>query len=415
MVITINKNELRGGVVIPPSKSVAHRALICAAVRGKKTRIRCTELSEDIEATMRCLRSLGYDVDREGEFIDVGATRKDVSSPTLDCGESGSTFRFVLPLAAALGCDATFVGAGRLGKRPMDELYSELERHGIVIEHPQGSSLPCTISGKCKGGSFYIRGDISSQYITGLLLAFPLMEECRLGIVGRIESKPYIDITIDVLKNFGYSVIDEGGVFVYNGYNENSIEEYTVEGDYSNGAFFVVGGLIGAKDGLEIFGLSRETKQGDKAIIDIMTRFGGSIDEVGDSLIVHSSSLHGTAVNVSDTPDLAPIIAVAAAAAHGRTVIDGCARLRAKESDRIESTLALINGLGGMACSDGDKIIVEGSGRLRGGKVSSYGDHRIAMSAAIASLICDGDVIIDGAEAVAKSFPRFFELLDSLS
>jgi 3-phosphoshikimate 1-carboxyvinyltransferase len=297
----------------------------------------------------------------------------------------------------------------------MKELFDELENHGVTITHSKESVLPCVVSGKCENSNFSICGNVSSQYITGLVLSLPIMKKGEVEIVGKIESKPYIDITLSVMREFGFSVIDEYGKLVYNGYNDLDFEEYSVEGDFSNAAFFVVGGLIGAKDGLEIFGLSRETKQGDKAIIDIMTRFGGRIDEVGNSLIVYSSSLQGTTVDVSDTPDLAPIIAVAGAAAKGETVIRGCARLREKESDRIESTVSLINGLGGNARVNGDSIIIQGNGKLRGGKVSSFGDHRIAMSAAIASLICEDEVIIDGAEAINKSFPRFFEIFDSLN
>ena len=415
MVINIKKKKIGGKFFAPPSKSVAHRALICACLREKKTKIKCSEISEDIKATIGCLRSLGYVITLDGEYIIVDKRRKEVKSPILDCKESGSSFRFMLPLVAALGCGATFVGEGRLGKRPMKELFDELENHGVTITHSKESVLPCVVSGKCENSNFSICGNVSSQYITGLVLSLPIMKKGEVEIVGKIESKPYIDITLSVMREFGFSVIDEYGKLVYNGYNDLDFEEYSVEGDFSNAAFFVVGGLIGAKDRLEIFGLSRETKQGDKAIIDIMTRFGGNIVEDEGIITIFTSQLQGAAVDVSDTPDLAPIIAVAGAAAKGETVIRGCARLREKESDRIESTVSLINGLGGNARVNGDSIIIQGNGKLRGGKVSSFGDHRIAMSAAIASLICEDEVIIDGAEAINKSFPRFFEIFDSLN
>ena len=415
MVINIKKKEIGGSLFAPASKSVAHRALICACLRGKDIKIKCDEISEDIKATICCLRSLGYNIAIDGEYINVANTRLDVKSPVLDCNESGSTFRFMLPLVAALGCGATFTGKGRLGKRPMKELFGELERHGVMITHEEDSVLPCVVSGKCDCGRFSIRGDISSQYITGLLLSLPIMEKGAVEIVGKIESKPYIDITLDVMKKFGFSVIDDGGKLVYNGYKETALAEYSVEGDFSNAAFFIVGGLIGAKEKLELRGLSTDSVQGDKAIIDIMRCFGGNIVELEDSAIVYRSQLHGAVVDVSDTPDLAPIIAVAGAAASGVTVIHGCARLREKESDRIESTITLINSLGGNARVEGDSIIIEGNGTLRGGNVDSFGDHRIAMSAAICSLICENEVIINGAEAVDKSFPRFFEIFNSLS
>ena len=415
MVATVKRKKLGGSVIIPPSKSVAHRALICACLRGKASKIRCESISLDIEATIGCLRGLGYDITIENEYIIVHEGRQSVISPVLDCKESGSTFRFILPIVAALGCGATFVGEGRLGKRPMKELFGELERHGVTINHPEESVLPCTVSGKCDCGRFSIRGDISSQYITGILLSLPIMEKGEVEIVGKIESKPYIDITLDVMKKFGFSMIDEDGKLVYNGYCETDFVEYSVEGDFSNAAFFVVGGLIGAKEKLELRGLYKDSVQGDKAIIDIMKSFGGNIVEGESSIVVFPSKLHGTTVDVTDTPDLAPIIAVASAAASGVTFIHGCARLRAKESDRIESTITLINSLGGNARVEGDTIIVEGSGSLRGGRVDAFGDHRIAMSAAICSLICENEVIIDGAEAVCKSFPSFFEIFDSLN
>lgn len=415
MVININKRKIGGKVFAPPSKSVAHRALICACLRGKATKIRCNEISKDIEATIFCLRSLGYDIVLDEEYIIIGDTRSDVKSPILDCKESGSTFRFMLPLVASLGCGATFIGEGRLGKRPMRELFDELMRHGITITHDKDSFLPCTVSGKCESGVFSIRGDVSSQYITGLLLSLPIIKKGEVEIVGKIESKPYIDITLEVMRNFGFSVIDEDRKLVYNGYNETDFAEYCVEGDFSNAAFFVVGGLIGAKEKLIIDGLSKDSVQGDKAIIDIMRRFGGNIVVDKNTLTVYPSNLHGTMVDISNTPDLAPIIAVSGAAANGETVICGCARLREKESDRIESTISLINSLGGNARAEGDTIIIEGNGTLRGGKVNSFNDHRIAMSAAICSLICEDEVIIDGAEAVGKSFPKFFEIFDSLN
>lgn len=415
MVITVKRKKLGGSVIIPPSKSVAHRALICACLRGKKTTIKCTDRSEDIDATIRCLCSLGYDIVCEGESIIVGDKRFEVVSPILDCGESGSTYRFMLPFVAALGCGATFIGAGRLGKRPMTELFDVLKDGGVTIEHPEDQTLPCKVSGKCKNGEFAIRGDVSSQYITGLLLSLPLLQGGKVTIIEKTESKPYIDITLDVMEKFGYSVIDENGKLVYNGYNEKPFDEYTVEGDWSSSAFFIVGGLIGAKKRLEILGLSERTKQGDRAIVDIATKFGGMIDHDGERLIVYPSMLHGTDVDVSDTPDLAPIIAVLAAASNGTTIISGCARLRAKESDRIESTLSLINTLGGNARADGNTIIVEGKNSLQGGTVNSFNDHRIAMSAAIASLICEDSVTIDGAESVGKSFPSFFEIFESLN
>ena len=379
MDILIHPRSLRGDIDIIPSKSQAHRILICAAFADKPTQIRCTETSRDMDATADCLRALGADILRTETGYSVFPAAEIPITAVLNCCESGSTLRFMLPVVGALGVDGTFLMEGRLPQRPLSPLWEEMERMGCCLSRPTENTIRC--EGRLKAGDYSIDGSISSQFITGLLLALPLLEEeSHLTITGKMESKPYIDLTKQVLSLFG----GPDGKF-------HSPGHITVEGDWSNGAFFLAADDLNTDPGLTIHGLNESSVQGDRAAahwIPLLCRENCTID-------------------ASDIPDLVPILSVVAAAGHG-AVFTNIRRLRIKESDRVASTIAMIEGLGGRAWATEETLTVCGSG-LTGGTVDACNDHRIAMSAAIASTVCKSDVMILGAECVSKSYPKFWE------
>lgn len=404
MDIKINPKTLCGSVEAPASKSVAHRMLICAALAKGKSTVRINASSEDIEATANCLRAIGTQIHINGSEWEITPPTELPEKATLDCGESGSTLRFMLPVAAALGIDATFTGRGRLPSRPVGILLDAMEQHGVTVI---SRDFPLHIAGKLQSGKYSVAGNVSSQFITGLLLALSRCAgESEIVLIPPVESRSYINITLSVLSDFGVQVIQKEDTYRING---GSLQngKFTAEGDWSNAAFWLTAGI-------PVIGLNGDSVQGDKAILRELQRFGASIKKNGDCFRADVSHLSGMRIDASDIPDLVPILSVTAACAAGETVIYNASRLRLKESDRIETTVQLINGLGGNACATDDGIIIKGKERLSGGEVSGCGDHRIVMSAAIASCKCDGPVIIRGAQAVAKSYPEFFNHFNSI-
>ena len=407
MKVVLSPTELNGTVNAPPSKSCMHRALICAAAADSKTVIKCEAFSKDTEATMNCLRALGADFKINGEYVTVYPINKNNESEcVLDCNESGSTLRFMIPFAAALGRKCTFVGAERLGKRPLKPLLDALRKHGITAEHSEDSFLPLRISGQLTGGDFTLPGDISSQFFTGILFALGVVGGGRIKAIGKIESAPYIDITADIQRQFGIKIIKEENGYIVEKGSYTSPGEFTVEGDWSNGAFWLVAGAIGGD--ITCLNLRKDTLQGDSKVFDVLKLMGADIDWCQNGVTVKKSQLHAIAVDCSDIPDIVPILCVAATAAEGVTVFEHIGRLRAKESDRVQTTADMLSALGGKIAFDENTITVTGT-TLAGGCTDSANDHRIAMSSAVASIISKGDVEINCAEAVSKSYPDFYE------
>lgn len=384
MDILIHPHTLQGDIDIIPSKSQAHRILICAAFSDKPTQILCAETSRDMEATADCLRALGSDIIRTETGYTVFPATNIPKQAVLNCCESGSTLRFLLPVAGALGVDATFQMEGRLPYRPLSPLWEEMERMGCTLIRPTENTLRC--QGQLISGDYFIDGSVSSQFITGLLMALSLREtESRLTITGKVESKPYIDLTRQVLTLFGTDPDMPGKNKLHSpGY-------ITVEGDWSNGAFFLAANALNVDPCLTIHGLCESSVQGDKSA----------------SLWIPRLCREKCTIDAADIPDLVPILSVTAAARHG-AVFTNIQRLRIKESDRVASTIAMIEGLGGKAEATEDILTVYGTG-LTGGTVDAVNDHRIAMSAAIASTVCKNNVLLLGAECVKKSYPKFWE------
>lgn len=403
MKIKINPKTLCGKIEAPASKSVAHRTLICAALAKGKSTVKLNKTSEDIEATASCLKSLGVTIEKNGNEWTVTPPAKFPEKAELDCGESGSTLRFMLPVVSALGIEATFTAHGRLPDRPIAPLLDEMKKHGVICS----DTFPLHISGKLTGGKFRIAGNISSQFITGLLLALPLCEEeSEIEIIPPVESKPYIDITTKVLSDFGADISENRNVYKVR-HSDLQSGAFNIEGDWSNAAFLLA---LGAW----VSGLDRNSAQGDRKILDALCAFGAELIEDGNSIRVSLANLHGTKIDASDIPDLVPVISAIAATADGTTKIYNATRLRLKESDRIKTTVEMINSLGGEAHETEDGIIIIGRKSLSGGMVESFNDHRIVMAAAVASQKCENCVIINNAQAVNKSYPEFFKDFNSL-
>lgn len=393
MNAVIHPRKLRGQVEIPSSKSYAHRLLIAAALSDAPVEVRMNALNNDIIATADCLRALGAKIDRtEAGFMVHPIGNISGDKHTLFCGESGSTLRFMIPVAAALGTACTFTGAGRLPERPNAILTDALNAHGVHADH---GLLPMHLSGKLAGGIYPIAGNVSSQYITGLLLALPLCDEdSEIILTTKLESAAYIDITLETLAPFGIRVDrTETGWRIPGRQKYRSPGVVTAEGDWSGAAFWFAANSLGSE--VDSLGLNKSSLQGDRAIVEMLSRLGSEID-------------------VSDTPDLVPALAVAAAAHDGVTSITGAARLRIKESDRLRAVTEMLKNLGGDVDELDDGLIIRGGSRFTGGTVDGCNDHRIVMAAAIAATIAEDPVTITDAQAVNKSYPAFFEAFNAL-
>ena len=405
MIASLKPTKLSGTIPAIASKSDAHRLLILAALCRGETRLIMEQRSEDIDATVACLRALGAKIALVPDGVFVHGIERVNEYPLLDCSESGSTFRFLLPVATALCEHVRFTGSGRLPDRPIGELLTVLQAHGVAFS---AERLPFQTTGKLTGGRFSLPGNVSSQYLTGLLLATPLLEEdSTIFLTTRLESAAYVDITLHALKRFGVQVeAQDGGYAVCGGQAIQSPGELRVDGDWSNAAFFLAAGALG--NPVTMTGLRLDSPQGDKAILDALKRFGAHVEVAEDRIIVSPAPLSGCTIDVGETPDLLPILAVLGACASGETRLINAARLRFKESDRLASASAMLRALGGRVEELPDALVITG-GQLAGGTVDSCRDHRIAMSAAVASIRCANEVTILGADAVKKSYPGFFE------
>lgn len=405
MNLFISPSPIGGELAAIPSKSDAHRILILAALSNGTTRVEINRLSDDIQTTIDCLLALGAEILRTPDALIVRGISIFTEHPELNCRESGSTLRFLLPVAAVRGANARFIGSGRLPERPIGELMEAMRMHGVRFSAEQ---LPFSIEGRLSGGTYELPGNVSSQYLTGLLLALPLAgQNSSIRLTTKLESAAYVEMTLRTLRAFGAVIDQQNGTYRMNGsqvYRTPGI--IRVEGDWSNAAFFLAAGALGGR--VRLAGLSAESPQGDKAIVTALEAFGADVLQSDGAVEVSARPLHGCELDVSETPDLLPILAVLAANAKGETRLVNAARLRYKESDRLSATANLVNALGGTAAELPDGLVVSG-GRLTGGTVDGCRDHRIVMAAAIASIACREPVTILGADAVNKSYPEFFE------
>lgn len=413
MNVTITPSDLNGSLPAIASKSMAHRILLCAAFADQETMIRCEESNEDICATVRCLNALGATIIRKAPYYHVTPLKEARQNALLDCGESGSTLRFLLPIVAMLGANASFQMAGRLPERPLSPLREELERCGVYLSPP--GSNPCFCRGTINKTDFSIPGNVSSQFISGLLFALATAKKVgTLNIEGTLESAPYIDLTIHTLRCFGVSVLHTPtGYAIEQNAGITSPGDISVEGDWSNAAFPLCAGVLG-KHPVTLTGLNLNSQQGDRAIVSLLQQFGAVLQASNDQITAFPGTLHGIEIDASQIPDLVPILATVAAVAQGKTVIKNAERLRIKESNRLLAICTVLTALGAKVNETSDGLCIEGVPSLGGGTVSSFGDHRIAMSAAIASLVCRNSVTIEHAEVTAKSYPAFWHDMQRL-
>ena len=410
MTVTIQPGPASGSLRAIPSKSAAHRLLICAALADGATFVRCDKESQDIAATIRCLTGLGAVITRRGEGYHVTPIDRDhIPKPcALDCGESGSTLRFMLPVVCALGAQGTFHMAGRLAQRPMEPLATQLRAHGCTIT-PRPAEDQMDFSGQLTPGAFTLPGDVSSQFISGLLFALPLLEEAStLTITGPVESKGYIHLTLRALADFGVVPRDKGDGYRIPSLGYHGPETVAVEGDWSNAAPWLCMGVLGG-EGITVTGMDPNSLQGDKGVCQVLSRMGGPITREGGDYTAKPGQLQAAVIDARNIPDLVPVLAAVAAVAPGETRIVGAARLRIKESDRLVTTRQTLNALGGDVEETEDGLIIRGKETLAGGTIDAQGDHRVAMLAAVASVVCEDPVVITGAQAINKSYPSFWK------
>ncbi len=404
----------RGAVVVPSSKSMAHRLLIAAALSENPCHLVCRGISKDIDATITCLSSLGSHIERTGEEeLKITPCRQPPNAIChLPCGESGSTLRFLLPIAAACGCTAVFHMADGLAKRPTEVLIAVMEAHGVQVE--KGSS-ELRIKGQLCPGAYTIPGSISSQYISGLLFALPLLNgDSSLQITGAVASHDYITMTEAVLKASGIRFEAQGARYNIPGRQAYQLNgKTTIEADWSNAAFFLCMGAL-SKKGVTVNGLSLTSAQGDREILQILRRFGAEIEANETSVTVRRGVLRGQSIDASAIPDLVPSISALAACAEGTTEIVNAGRLRYKESDRLATTAAMLSALGADIAVVRDGLVIHGKPQLTGGTVDAANDHRIAMAAAVAACSCQREVCVLGSECVEKSYPAFWKHLEGL-
>ena len=381
-----------GTVNVPPSKSDVHRAIICAAMANGVSRISPVALSNDIKATIGCIKALGADAVLENNVLTVDGTNMYKNKTALlDCGESGSTLRFFIPIAAVGNINATFTEA--------------LPKAGTVCKTEGG--LPLEIKGQLKSGIFEIPGNVSSQFITGLLLALPILEDdSEIVLTSPLESVGYIAMTIRTMKQFGVNIqATEKGWHIKGGQSYKTCD-YTTDGDWSQAAFFMVLGAVSGK--VTVKGVAKDSTQGDKKCAEILAQFGAKVTQLDNEVTVEKGELKAITIDASQIPDLVPVLSVCAAFAEGTTKIINAERLRIKECDRLKATAELLNNLGGKVKELSDGLEITGVSSLKGGNVNGYNDHRIVMSAAVCAARSDEDITATFAMSINKSYPDFY-------
>ncbi|GAA0180768.1 3-phosphoshikimate 1-carboxyvinyltransferase [Clostridium sediminicola] len=412
--VKIIPNKLKGTINIPPSKSLAHRAVIAAALCSGESEVSNLIYSKDITATLKGMENLGAKTKINSSSAIIKGEGGVISKrKVFDCEESGSTIRFLIPLSLAVENDVKFIGKGKLVSRPQDVYYKIFDEKEVAYSTTEGE-LPLRIKGKLSPGRYNVKGNISSQFITGLLFTLPLLDgDSVINITTDLESIGYVDLTLDILQKFGVEIINNDyKSFEIKGNQKYKSVDYRVEGDFSQAAFWLTAGIIGTE--IQCSDINLQSLQGDKAIIDIIREMNGHIEEVNGSLVVKPSKTKGTVIDVSQCPDLVPILAVLASLSEGKTEIINAERLRIKESDRLKAITTELKKLGADINEVGEGLVINGKESLQGGQVESWNDHRIAMALAIASIRCKDEVIIDGSKAVEKSYPNFWQDFEKL-
>jgi len=413
---TIQAGPRTGTATAPASKSLAHRLLIAAALSEKPVSIRIGAASQDVEATVRCLSAAGARIERSGDTVTVipvpfgtGETGGALcpEGTVFPCGESASTMRFLLPVLGAFGIRGFFRMEGRLPGRPITPLADALEAHGMRIGR-DGERL--SFGGKLAPGEYAIRGDISSQFISGLLFALPLLSgDTILRVTGTAVSRGYIEMTENVLRLAGIRFAKNGRSYTVPGGQRYRLPDgIEAERDWSCAAAFLAAGAFSER-GVTVRGLEPASFQGDRGILDVLSQFGASVRTSAAGVTVKKRMRKGTTVDAADIPDLVPVIAAVAAASEGKTRIVNAGRLRLKESDRLRATTEMLRTLGADIRETEDGLIIHGKRELTGGTVDPAHDHRIAMAAAVAASAATDPVTVRDSDCTDKSFPGFWE------
>ena len=412
--LRLRPGKLTGSVLIPSSKSMGHRELICAALAQEESVIGNVSLSKDIVATGNALAALGAQVtyqlqsDKRARYTIQGGYPK-AQGKLLNCEESGSTLRFLIPLGTLCNKEVTFTGKGKLGSRPLTPYFNIFAKQQISYKTPQKGNLPLTLKGLLQPGAYTLPGDVSSQFISGLLFALPLLPAASvLQITGKIESQSYIAMTLAALRKYGITIEHQG----YSAYKIPGQQRYVarqskVEGDFSQIAFWLVAATLGSTITSE--GMNKASLQGDKVIIELINAMGGKVVWEDSKVIAAPAATHGMVINAANCPDIIPVLTVLAAVSRGRTEIINAGRLRIKECDRLKAIATELNKLGAKIQELPEGLVIDGVDKLTGGTVDCWNDHRIAMSLAVASIKCCEPVLLQGTECVAKSYPNFWE------
>lgn len=410
----IYPSSIRGEISVPSSKSIGHRALVCAALCDRETTVYGDLTNGDIEATKKCLCNLGARFNEDNGRILIKpvkvADSDKIGRVPMDAGDSGSTLRFMLSIAAALNVMAQFTGTKRLSERPLTELTRILRMHGVKIS---GDKIPLTVEGKLTGGRFDFSDAVSSQYASGVMMAAPLTGDDCTVTVSATSSKSYIDLTSSVMSAFGAEVKNINDDYkIKKGARYISPLSYSVEGDWSGAAFYAAGGALTGK--VTITNVNENSRQGDMEIVRVLKEAGAAVYFSSKGLTVEKSRLSAVNFNAENCPDIVPIAAVMLGAAKGISVISGVGRLKYKESDRLSETIKLLKEFGISSESDGEKLVIYGGKLTGGGKIELPDDHRIAMAAAIAAAAADAPTKIVNWQCVEKSYPRFFNDFEEL-
>lgn len=416
MEVTITPTKLRGSITPPASKSQAHRVIIAAALAHGESVISGVSRSEDVDATLRCMAALGARVRWQDETtVEICGVGGEHTAELLDCGESGSTLRFLIPVALVLRGGGTFTGRGRLMRRPQEPYFEIFREKGIEFS-PENDML--TVKGALTPGTYRLRGDVSSQFITGLLYALPLLEgDSEIRLTTALESSAYVDMTVDALKHFGVEVRRVKGGWDIPGGQRYLPQNLAVEADWSQAGFWCAAAGIG--NSVEVTGMNPNSVQGDKAILEWGRMLRGESMKRGIAVPIWGESSQGivkkpsegcaVSIDVSENPDLVPPLAAWGALMNGRLHIKNAGRLRMKESDRLAAVTEVLSAMGAKIIEGKDDLHIEGQPSLSGGvTVNAWGDHRIAMMAAIAATCCKEPVTVTGAECVRKSYPAFW-------
>lgn len=417
--VCIFPHQLEGAVHVPSSKSMGHREIICAGLANGRSIIDNISMSKDIEATIRCLRAMGVIiVEIPSQFpgrtaLQITGTGKlQAVEAVADCGESGSTLRFFIPLGASLGKPFTFEGHGKLVSRPMQAYYDIFDEQGLAYSNDEGQ-LPLTVNGVLKAGTYKLPGDVSSQYVSGLLFALPLLEgDSVVEITSPLESSAYVDMTLSCLKKYGIVINNVDGAhrkYIIRGKQKYLAKHSLVEADWSQAAFWLVGGSLG--EAINCTGVDFTSLQGDMAVVDIMQRMNANIAKQETEVKASHAVTKKTIIDASNCPDIIPILTVLASVSEGTTEVINAGRLRIKECDRLAAISTELNKMGADIEEKPEGLVIKGKpeGLEGGALVDAWNDHRIAMSIAIAASVCKEAVVLEGADSVQKSYPEFWK------